>query len=186
MMPPSTRYQYYLWRSDISVVFVYRECSWQNSYRLTYSNHQQVFAPRFGDVPRRWTNTCPMFLQGINLWTSTCPVFWKGHSSVDECLPHVLERVFVHGTNTCSMCWRGYSSMGRMLAPCVGEGIRPWDEYLPRERTRSRRIRIPIRIRIRAGCVKFVASMHRICVAYKVLDRRPHFLSPAGCSHMTL
>ena len=116
MMPPSTRYQYYLWRSDISVVFVYRECSWQNSYSLTYSNHQQVFAPRFGDVPRRWTNTCPMFLQGINLWTSTCPVFWKGHSSVDECLPHVLERVFVHGTNACPMCWRGYSSMGRILA----------------------------------------------------------------------
>ena len=46
-------------------------------------------------------------------------------------MPHVLERVFVHGANTCPMCWRGYSSNGRILAPCFGEGIPPWDEYLP-------------------------------------------------------
>ena len=39
--------------------------------------------------------------------------------------------VFVHSTNACPMCCRGYSSIGRILAPYFGEGIRPWDEYLP-------------------------------------------------------
>ena len=67
-------------------------------------------------------STCPRFLVGVFVHsTNTCP--------------HVLQRVFAQGTNTCPMFWGGYSSKGRILAPCVGEGIgegiRPWDEYLP-------------------------------------------------------
>ena len=81
--------------------------------------------------------------KGICPWTSTCPVIRRGYSLVDEYLPHVLERVFVH--NTCPMCWRGHSSMGRIhaqrfggrvfvhvdeyLPNVLGEDIRPWNEY---------------------------------------------------------
>ena len=55
---------------------------------------------------------------------------------MDEYLPHVLERVFVHG---------------RILASCFKEGIRPSTNrriFVERQTEHE----IAIRIRIRAGC----------------------------------
>ena len=64
----------------------------------------------------------PCFCRGIRRWTSTYPVFRRGYSSVDEYLPHVLERVFVHRTITCPMRWRGYLSKGRNTCPMFWKG----------------------------------------------------------------
>ena len=43
-------------------------------------------------------------------------MFLRGYSSVDECSPHVLERVFVH----CLVFLRGYSSMDEYLPHGLG------------------------------------------------------------------
>ena len=74
-------------------------------------------------VERVFVQTCPWFLEGIvrvrilarvfegvRPWKNTRPMFWGGYYSVDEYLPHVLEKVPVHG---------------QILAPCFREGICP-------------------------------------------------------------
>ena len=92
--------------------------------------------------------------EGIRPWDEYLPHVLKR--------PHVLGRLFVHGTNTCPMFQRRIRAHDYL--PHVFR-----DEYLPHvsekvfvhgtntclaNRARSQRIRIPIRIRIRVGCAK--------------------------------
>ena len=114
-MPPSTRDQFYFWRSDISVVLVYREYSCHNSYSMALCIITNKHSPRFWDGIRRQKKTCPIFLQGYSSVGEHLPRVLKRIFVRWHYLPHVLERVFVQWTNTCPMCWRGYSSVDGYL-----------------------------------------------------------------------
>ena len=92
--------------------------------------HGQVLAPCFWESIRPDEYLFPCFAEGIRPCTNTGPCFFRVYSSVvDECLPHVFERVFFRERILASSCfWEGgYSSDGRIriLARYFWEGIRP-------------------------------------------------------------